>query len=234
MPYRASSTSQDRAKAIAAVVAVHAALAALLLARPSMTATGPEDQPTVLIDIQEPPPPPPPQPDPGRARDEQGAAGKKDEPTPVVAPRPRIVIPAVPPLPAAPAPGAGSSPNAGAATAGNGPGAGGSGSGRGGGGSGGGGSPAQWLSGGLRDSDYPRSALSQHVAGIVRVRFTVLTSGRIANCRVVGSSGSGVLDDATCRLLTDRLRFRPATDEAGQPVESDLGSDYTWGIRVRR
>jgi protein TonB len=72
------------------------------------------------------------------------------------------------------------------------------------------------------------------MTGTVRVRFTVLTTGRIANCRVVGSSGSNVLDDVTCRLLTQRLRFRPATDGSGRPIESELGSDYTWGINIRR
>jgi protein TonB len=83
------------------------------------------------------------------------------------------------------------------------------------------------------NADYPRTALREGATGTVGVRFTVLTSGRIANCRVVRSSGSGTLDDTTCRLLTQRLRFRPATDGAGRPIASELGSDYTWGIRQR-
>lgn len=136
-------------------------------------------------------------------------------------------------MPAAPVAGTGASPNAGAAAAGTGPGAGGAGTGRGGGGSGGGGSAAQWVSGGLLDSDYPRAALRDRLGGTVSVRFTVLVNGRIANCRVVGSSGSSLLDATTCRLLTKRLRFRPAMDGSGQPIETDLGSDYTWGIRFR-
>jgi protein TonB len=234
MPYRGQSTRQDRTVAIVAVVAVHAAIGALLLIRHPSAGLAPNDPPPLLIDIREPPPPPPPQPDPGKAKEEEGEAGKKDEPTPVVAPKPQIDLPTNPPVPAAPVAGTGNSPNAGNSTAGTGPGAGGSGAGRGGGGTGGGGGPARWISGGLRNSDYPGVALSGRMTGTVRVRFTVLTTGRIANCRVVGSSGSNVLDDVTCRLLTQRLRFRPATDGSGRPIESELGSDYTWGINIRR
>jgi len=189
---------------------------------------------TTLIDITPPlPPPPPPVPDPGRVREAEGAAGKKADPTPVVAPRPKIELPTPTPLPAAPVAGTGSAASAGAASAGTGPGAGGTGSGRGGGGSGGGGTPAQWLSGGLRDSDYPRDLIRRRVAGMVSVRFTVTPAGSIANCRIARSSGNSVLDTATCRLLGERLRFRPATDGDGRPIATEIGSDYTWGVRQR-
>lgn len=189
--------------------------------------------PPVLIKIEKPSQPPP-EPSPGHVRDEEGESGKQDEPTPVVVPAPRIVVPNNPPVAAVPVAGAGTSPNAGAATAGTGPGAGGSGTGRGGGGSGGGGSPAQWVSGGLKDSDYPRSVLRDRIGGTVSVRFEVLASGRIADCTVVRSSGNDLLDSTTCKLLTERLRFRPATDGTGRPIQTELGSDYTWGIRSRR
>jgi len=231
--YRASPSRSDRVKAIAAVAGLHVAVGALILSGNGVPVTIAEDVRTILIDIAEPPPPPPAVPDPGKVREEEGAAGKKAEPTPVVAPEPRVRVPAPTPLPAAPVAGTGSAASAGAASAGSGPGAGGSGSGRGGGGSGGGGSPAQWLSGGLRDSDYPRELIRERVAGMVSVRFTVTPSGAIANCRIARSSGSGVLDNATCRLLTQRLRFRPATDGNGRPVATEIGSDYTWGVRQR-
>jgi protein TonB len=224
MPYRAEPTRSDRVKAIASVVAIYAAMiAAMMLVRTDTSPRTIETTPPVLIEIEEPPPPPPPEPDPGKAREEEGAAGKKDEPTPIVAPEPKIVVPAKPPVAAAPVAGTGLAPNDG------------SGTGRGGGGAGGGGgSPAKWLSGGLKDSDYPRAALREKLQGQVSVRFTVLTSGRIDNCRVVRSSGSGLLDATTCRLLSERLRFRPATDGTGQPIQTDLGSDYTWGIHFHR
>ena len=61
--YRANPSRPERAKAIAAVVAVHAAIAALILTSPGTVSMIRESNPTVLIDIKEPPPPPPePQP----------------------------------------------------------------------------------------------------------------------------------------------------------------------------
>lgn len=232
--YRADPSRPDRAKAIAGVVVVYAVMiGAMLLVRADPSPRTIDATPPVLIEIEEPPLPPP-EPDPGQSREEGGAAGKRDEPTPVVVPKSKIVMPATPPLPAAPMPGTASSPNSGAATAGTGPGAGGSGSGRGGGGMGGTGSTAQWISGGLKDSDYPRSVLRDRIGGTVSVRFAVLTTGRIANCRVVKTSGNSLLDATTCQLLTERLRFRPATDGSGRPIQVELGSDHTWGIRYRR
>ncbi len=234
--YRADPSRPDRAKAIAGVVAVYAVLVgALLLVRTDAPTRMFEGEPTVLIDVNElPPPEPPTETDPGKAEEAEGAAGKRAEPTPIVVPRSRIEVPSEAPVTAAPVAGTGSAPTAGAATSGTGPGAGGSGAGRGGGGSGGGGAPAQWISGGLQDSDYPRAALRDRLQGRVSVRFTVLTNGRITDCRITASSDSPLLDATTCRLLTDRLRFRPARDSAGRPIETELNSDYTWGIRFRR
>ena len=57
--YRADPSRPDRAKAIAAVVAVHAAIAALILTSPGAVSMMSESAPTVLIDIEQPPPPPP-------------------------------------------------------------------------------------------------------------------------------------------------------------------------------
>jgi len=234
--YRSDPTRPDKAKAIAGVIAVYAVIigAALLTPANSPLRIG-EQPPTVLVDVNEiPEPQPPPEQEPGKAREEQGAAGKKAEPAEVVVPEPKQVVPAKSPVAAAPIAGTGSASTAGAATAGTGPGAGGSGTGRGGGGAGGGGSPAQWVSGGLQNSDYPRAALHDKLQGRVSVRFTVLVTGRITNCRITASSGSPMLDETTCRLLTERLRFRPATNGAGVPIQSELGSDYTWGINFRR
>ena len=220
--YRATTSGRDRTVALIAVAAIHAGLLALLLSQHERETAAAQPTETSLIEIIEPPQPPKAKP-----REAAGAAGKRAEPSEVVSPPSKL--PASTPVAAAPVAGAGASPTSGAASAGTGTGAGGSGT-----GAGGRGSSAQWISGGLRDSDYPRDALRERLGGTVSVRFTVLTTGRIADCRVTRSSGNGSLDSTTCRLLTERLRFRPATDAAGQPVESRLGSDFTWGVRVRR
>lgn len=223
--YRAPTSRRDRMLALAAVAAVHAGLLALLLSEHQRKTRSAEPAETALIEISQPPRPNVETVARTR-RQAEGAAGRRAEPSEVVAPR--AELPAPSPIAAAPVAGSGASPNSGAASAGNGSGAGASGR-----GTGGGGTIAQWISGGVRDSDYPSDALRERLGGTVSVRFTVLTTGRIADCRVVRSSGNGSLDSTTCRLLTERLRFRPATDADGQPVESRLGSDFTWGVRVR-
>ena len=229
--YRANPSRPDRAKAIAAVVAVHAAIAALILTSPSTVSMIAESAPTVLIDIKQPPPPPPPQPRADRAKEEEGAAGKKAEPTPIVAPKPRIVVPAKPPVVAAPIAGTGASASAGAATAGSGPGAGGSGSGRGGGGSGdfSGFSPARLIRNVSR-SDYRSLAAGRLPTGSAMVSLKVQTNGQPTDCRVVRSSGDSVVDSGLCPLLSRRLRFRPAQDNLGRPVPYSLQYVATWRL----
>lgn len=232
MPYyRAEPSRPDKAKAIGGVIAVYALIGGLVL-----LAKGPDIQrmveqtPTVLIDIRRPPPPPP-QEQPGKTREEEGAAGKKAEPTPVVAPKPKIVIPTKPPVPAAPVPGAGSASTAGATNAGSGPGAGGSGSGRGGGGAGGGGgigTEARLLGGNS-------SRLSSHLLrgfaanrGYGFLLLTISEAGRVSDCSVLQSTGSGEVDDALCDLMMRRSRWSPARDTLGRPISVKLRYTATW------
>lgn len=233
--YRGTAGAPDRAKALAGVLLVHAAIGAVILSGLDVQTMVRTVERLKTFDINLPPPPPPPPPPPqetkARARDDEGAAGKKALPTPVVAPLPKIVIPAEPPIVAAPVAASGSAPTAGASTAGTGTGAGGSGTGPGGGGDGGGlSASARWVSGGLYDSDN-RGGLFQ---GIVGVRFRVLATGQVDGCRVTRASGNRELDALTCRLLEQRLRFSPARDMAGRPVASEVGTTYTWGVRRRR
>ena len=231
--YRANPSRPDRAKAIAAVVAVHAAIAALILTSPATVSMISENVPTVLIDIQPPPPPPlpPSQPRADRAKEEEGAAGKKAEPTPIVAPKPRIVVPAKPPVVAAPIAGTGASANAGAAATGSGPGAGGSGTGRGGGGSGdfSGFAPARLVRNVSR-RDYRTLAAGRLPSGSAMVSLRVQTNGTATNCRVVRSSGDSIVDAGLCPLLSQRLRFRPARDNLGRPIPYSLEYVATWRL----
>ena len=230
--YRANPSRPDRAKAITAVVAVHAAIAALILTSPGTVSMISESDPTVLIDIKEPPPPPPePQPQADRAKEEEGAAGKKAEPTPVVAPKPKIVVPAKPPVVAAPIAGTGAAASAGAATAGTGPGAGGSGSGRGGGGSGSGGGigvEARLLGG--NSSRLPSHLLRQFAAdrGYGHLLLTVSQSGRVTDCDVLQTTGDGRVDQALCGLMVRQSRWAAARDRQGNPITVKVRYTATW------
>ena len=74
----------------------------------------------------------------------------------------------------------------------------------------------------FRNADYPRKALKRREQGMVVFRIEISTLGRVSRCSVTRSSGSSALDETTCRLATERLRFRPATDGAGRPVSDSI------------
>lgn len=90
--------------------------------------------------------------------------------------------------------------------------------------------PARWISGGLQDSDNKYGRF----VGAVAVRVLVRPNGRAGGCRIAQSSGNPTLDQTTCRLLGERLLFSPAQDAAGRPIDSEVGTTYVWGRRVRR
>lgn len=221
---------RERWKAIAAVVAVHVALAFVILnglngGRILHSAV----EKMNVFDVVEPPPPPPPPrpaPKPEKAKKAEGAPAKEAKPTTVVAPP----NPRPSPIPAAKIAGAGSSSASGAASAGNGTGAGGSGNGPGGGG-----------------PDYSRFTPAQLVRNLTRGDYRSIGAGRLPNgramvslrveptgapsgCRIVRSSGDSVVDSGLCPLIEARLRFRPALDDHGRPIPYQLQYVATWSL----
>ena len=204
-----------------------------------------------LSDAPPPPPPivpPPPEKTPSathKPMDPEGAAAPpalQSTPTEIAAPKAKLPVPT--PIAAAPVPGQGSAPAAGAAPTpgpgtgrggtGNGLGSGLSGTGTGGGGSGGAEAEAEMVAGSIGDEDYPRAALVDRAQGTVQFTFTVEPSGRIDHCRVTRSSGNRTLDATTCRLATQRFRFRPARDTAGRPIASDEPGEQNWRLAPER
>ncbi|HET9354041.1 MAG TPA: TonB family protein [Sphingomicrobium sp.] len=231
--YRAEPTRPDKAKAIAGIVVVYAAIVAAALMMPSDAPLGiDDDEATVLVDVTEPPEPqPPPEEQPGKAEEEEGAAGKKAEPTPVVAPRPAVEVPARPPVAAAPIAGSGSAATAGAATTGTGPGAGGSGTGSGGGGTGGGGgigTDVRLLGG--NSSKLPSRLLRGFAAdrGYGHLWLSISESGRVTDCSVRQSTGDAQVDQALCTLMIRQSRWAPARDRQGRPVPVKVLYTATW------
>lgn len=223
--YRGTADRPDKAKAIAAVIAVHAALAAVILTGLNVRMVNEAVEHLKTFNIVQPPPPPPnpppPRQKPEHAKREAGAEAKKAEPTPVVAPQPRIPAPS--PIPAAKIAGTGSAANAGAGNSGTGTGAGGSGNGPGGGGSGGF-TPAQKITK-IPNQEYRRLvAVSGMDRGTVGVAIRVTPEGAATNCRVVRSSGNPSADSLMCELTERYVRFRPARDPYGRPVAQDI----TW------
>jgi len=83
----------------------------------------------------------------------------------------------------------------------------------------------------LRNSDYPAEALRRREQGEVRFLLEVSSAGRVTACRVLATSGSPSIDQATCRIMIERARFRPARDAAGEAVPDVIESRMGWMIQ---
>lgn len=248
--YRPQPTARDRVGTLAAVVGVHVALGFALV---NLSGTVRDQLPAEVIDVFDvidpapppPPPPPPPtieqapRPEPAKPEPDEGAAAPPNivsRATPVVAPKPAIVLPIPPPIAvtetpndgaqstqgAAPVPGPGT--GAGGIGTGTGSGSGGPGSGGGGGGGGGGSRPTVIQSTTLSSRDFhPSISRNWPRGGRVFVAVRVQLDGRGTDCKVNRSIGDPVIDRETCRLVEQKVRFRPAVDENGRPYVSWYG-----------
>jgi periplasmic protein TonB len=229
--YQGTADRPDKAKAIVAVVAVHAALAAIIVSGLNVRMVGRAVEKLTTIDIHEALPPPPPEPPPRPApqphqmKKPQGAPARKAEPAPIVAPQPRLPVPS--PLPAAKVAGTGSASSSGAAASGSGTGAGGRGSGPGGGGDYSRFTPARRVSR-IPNREYRSLAATGIASGSVGVTIKVNTDGSVSNCRIARSSGDGRIDALMCQLTLRYIRFDPARDPNGQPVAQDITFYPNW------
>lgn len=228
--YTGSSRPRDRAKAIAAVVAIHVVLATVILAGLNVSRVRQVVDRLQTIEIPEvlPPPPRPQPPQPRKARAPAGRPAPRAQPSPVVAPPPKV--PAATLIPAAKLAGEGSASSSGAAGSGNGTGAGGNGNGRGGGGNGAGFTPAQLVRN-IPSSEYERLASTGMASGQVGVTLLVEPDGRPGNCRIARSSGDSGLDALVCQLTLRYVRFDPARDPQGRPVAQDITYFPNWRRR---
>ena len=229
--YRGTADRPDQAKAIAAVVAVHVALAFVILSGLNVRTVRQAVERLTTIDIVEPPPPPPvepppkPAPKPQAMKKPEGAQAKRAEPTPVVAPEPKLPVPS--PIPAAKVAGTGSSARSGAAASGTGTGAGGAGTGPGGGGDFAGFTPARRVTK-IPDREYRALAGTGLRSGSVGVTVRVNPDGSVSNCRVARASGDGSVDALMCRLTLEYIRFDPAHDPYGRAVAQDVTFFPNW------
>lgn len=232
--YSGTAGRQDQAKAIAAVVAVHAALAFIILSGLNVRVVSEAVTALKTFNIEPPPPPPPVPPPPPKVRPQQaprkpqGAIAKKAAPSPIVAPPSRIPVPS--PVPAAKVAGTGSAPAAGAGSSGTGTGVGGSGYGPGGGGTGGTFTPARKLTK-IPDQEYRRFAATGTAYGTVAISLRVNSDGTVSNCRIARSSGNPSADALMCQLTVEYVRFSPARDPSGRPIAQDVTWVPNWAPR---
>jgi protein TonB len=76
--------------------------------------------------------------------------------------------------------------------------------------------------------DYPIESLKRNEQGTVNFAVVVGTDGRVTSCGILHSSGSETLDSQTCRIMQERLRFRPALDSHGRPTEDRFAGTLNW------
>lgn len=189
----------------------------------TVTVTAPEEEP--------PPPEAEPEPDEGAA----GEQGRDAVPKPVTAPTPKVPFKQDKPAPKASS--TGTADSSGAKETGDGTGAAGSGmgtgSGRGGGGQGGlvAVTKPVHISGQIenaRDYPVPPGGRGARVGTEVIVKVIVGVDGRASNCSIYRASPDPEADRITCRLVEERLRFKPATNAAGQPVPAPFYWRQRW------
>ncbi len=186
------------------------------------------------VTVTTPPEPPPPE---NRAEPDEGAQGAPGEnavPRPVTAPTPRIKPPDPTPRPRASS--TGTENRSGARETGAGTGAAGSGDGTGSGNRGGGQggiavTKPVHISGQInnaRDYPIPEGGRSARRGTEVIVRVVVGVDGRARNCSIYRPSPDAEADRITCRLVEQRLGFRPAQDANGNPVAAPFYWRQRW------
>jgi protein TonB len=214
MAYADQQMSGNRIIAIIIVALIHVAVGYALITGLAYSAIKHVVDRVTTVDITEPPPPPPDTPPPP----------EPDTPPPPVAPPPpinisiapppiqvtpnipppapviRIVPPAAPPAPPPPR----FTPKNPEPR----------------------GNPGRWAT----TDDYPSRALREEREGVTRFTLQVNAEGRVTDCTVTGSSGSPDLDEAACRALTRRARFKPATNGEGQEVAGTYSNSVRWQI----
>ena len=86
--------------------------------------------------------------------------------------------------------------------------------------------PQRWVT----TDDYPGGPLRSEIEGISGYRVIVGTNGKVSSCEITRPSGNSQLDSATCRNITLRARFDPATDDTGARVVGTYTGTVRWEI----
>ncbi len=241
MPARTRALS-----ALASLLIVAAGVLALVLGLAArMTPRERDKALAAVLPLRDPPAEPRPRETPAKAassaaKGRPSPANLRNKATQIVAPPPRLpplIVP--PPVVTAPRAGTGAATQSGASDRpGPGQGAGGIGDGDGGGGNGDGDGdgdaeddtatrPRQ-IRGRLHFSDLPPDLRETKAGGELKLRYRIGIDGRVSDCRILVSSGRPALDATTCRLITERFRFRPSRNARGDPVPAIMVERHGW------
>ena len=204
---------------MAAVIGVHAAIGAILVAGLTVTGTAPDIVTRIgatNIPVAPPPPKPPEpaEPRPAQQNDTVIHAPKPASDLVIAEPRFQTAPLIIPPLPS-PRPGLGLDlPKPGAvpgfdpvaAKPRN--------------------DPAAWLSA----ADYRPAWMRREMTGLARFRLEIAANGRVTGCTVTGSTGHAQLGTATCQLVAKRARFEPARGAGGEAVAGSYDGAVLWQL----
>ena len=78
----------------------------------------------------------------------------------------------------------------------------------------------------FRGEDTPATIMPANVLKSVKTALTITPEGKIQDCRAEVSSGIPKLDAHTCKLLSQRARFRPA----GTPTYAVYRTQIDWWV----
>lgn len=76
--------------------------------------------------------------------------------------------------------------------------------------------PASWMT----TYDYPSDLAERGVRGIVNFRLMIDAEGGVTACHIQQSTRPAEFDEAACKGLMRRAKFKPALDADGQPMPS--------------
>lgn len=217
MAFTDQKSITERSIGIAGALALPGAMGALLIAGLAVTQIVLPEPDTGFKGVNIPLPPPPPPPDPKPQQNERQTPSKITaperpfefpepkifaDPTPIIPPVGEITPIILPPV----GDGAGGMQSIKPAVA----------------------SPRNDPGGWVTTNDYRTIWILRELAGTAKFDLTVSAKGRVTDCRITASTGHSVLDEATCRLITRRARFEPATDAAGVDVAGTYSSSIRW------
>lgn len=221
MAYADRDTSGSRIVAIVLVSIIVAAFGYAFVTGLAMSVVEQVQKKLNTFDVAPPPPPPPPDKPPPPPPDQPNLPPPPTvpqafpPPVPVPAPFTLPPSPPMPPTPAPPAPPAPVAPPAPPAprpvAVRGGP----------------KGNPANWFT----DDDYPADAKRANAQGRVSVMLSIDTGGRVADCRVTGSSGNSSLDNQTCNLARRRGRFNIQKDAEGNAQPYNYPLSPRWVLK---
>lgn len=78
--------------------------------------------------------------------------------------------------------------------------------------------------------DYPIEEYARGAQGTTAFVVTVGADGKPKSCEIIQSSGSAVLDNKVCTLVTTRAKFSPARDATGRKIEGRYSNRVHWLI----